>query len=105
MADPEALVLIAGEVVAAGEVVLAEDTVTANTILHVLLEASPANRIVAAWGYVNGVKMCAATAADMALNGAISSPFQSFTLYVPPGARFRITGNGPTGITAHRVFL
>lgn len=72
-----------------------EGTATAGMTLMVSLQAHRGNRYVEAEGYINGRLVCAASAADNHLAGVISTPKQSFTLPVPPGARWLIRWNIP----------
>ncbi len=72
----------------------------------VRVHASPSKRNVIAAGYVNGVLVATASAADQSAGGVISSPTQSFTLPVPNGSkvRFRTNLSKPAGHVFARYF-
>lgn len=59
----------------------------------VKIECSPAVRNESVDGYVDGIKVIAASAADNSLPGVISSARQSFTMPVPPGSSWRVVAN------------
>lgn len=70
-----------------------------------VLKTSPTNRYLEAAGYVNGLRVAAATAADNAVSGVISSGEQSFTMPVPKGASVQVVANVKPGISVWWISL
>ena len=57
------------------------------------IECSPAARNEAIEGFVDGIKVIAATAADNNSDSVISSSKQSFTMPVPPGSTWKVVAS------------
>lgn len=64
----------------------------------VMVQATPSARYVEAQGFLNGMLVCRASAADN-FNGTISTAVDSFTLPVRYGDSWRVTGNVASAIT------
>lgn len=71
--------------------------------LLVVVQASTGSRYVEAFGFLNGRKVAAASAADNYAGNVISCAVQSFLMPVPPGASFSIASNANGGVSANWI--